>query len=153
MLKHFKKRYYQETQALCCQLSLLTKMSHFNWSEGIKTQKREYIISNLRDCKKPPVASTYPLCQSKSLRRMRKEFWSHLGAEPGGSNSHSNPLNRPYNTTHILASHSRHIVTQVVLKSKLEGNSQDRPKIVTICICFTSWTGTTRTYFKSRGQI
>lgn len=108
---------------------------------------------NLRGLGKSPVASTNPSCQSKSLGRMRKRFWSHLGAEPGWSNSHSNPLNRPYNTTHVLASHSSNTVAHVVLICKLEGNSQDRPKIVTICICFTSWTSTTRTYFKSRGQI
>ena len=125
---------------------------------SMKMQPKEKLIRNRRYkiwkiIQYQPVAPANPSCQSKSLRWTRKGFGPHLGAKPGRGNSHGNPLNRPYNTTNILASHGSHIVPQVVLKSKLESNSQDWSKVVTVQISLTSWTSTTSSYFKRRGQI
>ena len=100
-----------------------------------------------------PVASTNPTRQSKSLRRTRQGFWSHIGAKTGWGNSHGNPLNRSHNTTHILASHSSHVVPQVVLKSELECDGQDRSKVIIVWLTITSWVVATRAHFKCRSQI
>lgn len=76
-----------------------------------------------------------------------------MGAEPGRGNSHGNPLNRGHNTTYILASHSSHIVSNMVLKSKLECNSQNRSEVIIVQIRLIGWACPTSSHFKCRGQI